>query len=112
MKNLELHLFSDSFGPFVTLLNERSINYQMRQVRSELPMASSEIVELLRAASLLPSLAVVICAFLKNKRSRKVIITTEDNTIVHIEGLNEAEVLKILKQAKSITAIETNRAGL
>ncbi len=112
MENIELHLFKESFGPFITLLNEHSVKYQMRQARGGVPMASSGIVELLQAASLLPSLAVVICAFLKNKRSRKVIITTKDNTFVHVEGLNEAELTKVLEQAKSLTAIETNHAEL
>lgn len=109
MESLELHLFKDSFGPFTTLLNEHSVKYQMRQARSGVSMASSGVVELLQAASLFPSLAVVICAFLKNKRSRKVIITTKDNLVVHAEGLNEAELTKVLEQAKNLTAIETNR---
>jgi hypothetical protein len=53
------------------------------------------------------ALAAVVCAYLKNKRSRKIIITTKDNTVVHAEGLSQAEVERVLEKAKSLTAIET-----
>lgn len=110
LEYLELNLFKDSFGPFLTLLNEYSVKYQIRQTRSGVPMAASEIVEILQVASIFPSLAAVICAYLKNKRSRKVIITTKDNIVVHAEGLSEAELSKILGHAKNLTVIETNNS--
>ena len=107
MANIHLHLFKDSFGPFVELLNEHRIRYQMRQVRADIPMASSSAIELIQGAALAPSLAAVICAFLKSRRSRKVIITTNGNLVIHAEGLSIAEIENLLRQAKSLTAIES-----
>jgi len=109
MERLPIHLFKDSFGPFVTLLNEHHIKYTMRDVRSGVPMASSGVVELLQSAAMWGALATVVVAFIKSRRGRKVIITTNDNTVVHAEGLSPEELEKVLAQAKSLTAIETEK---
>ena len=52
METLSVHLFRDSFGPFIALLNEHEVRYSMRQVRSGVPMASSEIVEILTSPAI------------------------------------------------------------
>ena len=81
----------------------------MRDVRSGVPMASSGVIELLQSAAMRGALATVVVAFIKSRRSRKVIITTKDNTVVHAEGLSPEELEKVLAQAKRLTAIETEK---
>jgi len=111
METLPVHVFGKSFGPFLTLLNEHHVKYSMRAVRSGVPMASSEVIEVLQSAAMWGALALVIVAFIKARSSRKVIITKKDNTIVHVqaEGFSLKELEAVLAQAKSLTAIETEK---
>lgn len=109
MEALPVHVFKDSFGPFTALLNEHHVKYRMREVRSAAPMASSGVIELLSSAAMWGAVATVIVAFINTRRSRKVIITTKDNTIVHAEGLSLAELEKVLAQAKHLTAIQSEK---
>jgi hypothetical protein len=109
METLPVHLFKDSFGPFLALLNEHQVKYQMRDVRAGVPMASSGVIEIIQAignAAMWGALATVLVAFINSRRGRKVIITTKDNTVVHAEGLSPKELEKVLEQAKNLTAIE------
>ena len=106
---MEVEVFKDSFGPFVALLNEHQVKYKMRAARSEISAAASGVIEILQTAAMWGALATVICAFLKNRRSRKVIITMNDNTIVHAEGLSPKELEKVLTQARNLSAIETKK---
>ena len=112
MNTLPVHLFKDSFGPFVELLNEHGIKYQMREVRMGVPMASGGTLELVQAvgnAAFWASLATVLVAFINSRRGRKVIITTKDGTVVHAEGLSPKELERVLEHAKNLTAINPNK---
>lgn len=107
---LPVHLFKASFGPFVQLLNEHKLTYQMREVRSGAIMASGgtlELVHVIGNAAFWASLASVVVAFINSRRSRKVSITTKDGTVVHAEGLSQKELEKVLEQARNLTAIDT-----
>jgi hypothetical protein len=107
METLPIHVFRDSFGPIIKLLNENDFRYSMQQTRSGVPMNSSGVIELLQSAAMWSALAAVVVAFIKGRSSRKIIITTKENTVVHAEGLSLDELKEVLKQAKSLTAIET-----
>ena len=113
MNTIPVHLFKDSFGPFEILLNEHDLKYTMQEVRVGVPMASGGTLEIIQAAldnsAFWPSLAVVVAAFIKVRSSRKVIITTKQGTVVHAEGLTQAELEHVLQQAQSFTAIETGK---
>ena len=107
---LPVHLFKDSFGPFLALLTEKKMAYTIREQRAGVPIAgASGILELVLSPAMWGALALVICAFLKNKRSRKVVITLKDKTIFHAEGLSPAEIEKLLPQARHLTAIEVGK---
>jgi hypothetical protein len=117
MESIPVHLFKDSFGPFVQLLNEHGLKYQMRQVRAGVPMASSGVLEVMQAvgnAAMWGALATVVVAFINSRRGRKVVITTKENTVVHAEGLSTAELERVLEHAKNLTAIDpgaSNESG-
>lgn len=111
METLPIHLFKNSFGPFLELLNEHDLKYQMRQVRAGVPMASGGALEVIKAAgeaAFLPAIAAVVVAFINRRNGRKVIITTKDKTVVQAEGLSMAELEHVLKIAENITAIDPN----
>lgn len=112
MESLPVHVFKDSLGPFLALLNENQVRYRMREQRTGVPMASSSgIIEVLQSAAMWGGLASVIVAYLKVSHSRKVIITTKDNKVIHAEGLTHKELEQILEDAKNVTAIETKSDG-
>ena len=111
METLPIHLFKSSFGPFLDLLNEHKLKYQMREVRVGVPMASGGTLEVIKAigdAAFWPAIAAVVVAFINSRSGRKVIITTRDRTVVHVEGLSMAELENVLKLAENITAIDPN----
>lgn len=72
-------------------------------------MAAGWVIEVFSAvkeATPWGALAVVIVAWLKAKSSRKVIITTRDNTVVHVEGFSIEQVAKVLESAKDAAIID------
>ncbi|MBD9438072.1 hypothetical protein IB223_18380 [Pseudoxanthomonas sp. PXM03] len=110
MTTLPAHVFKDSFRPFIELLNEHQVKYQIREMRAGVPMASSGVIEIVQAvgvASVWAGLAAVLVAFIKSRSSRKIIITTKDNTIIHAEGLTAPELERILGMATSVAVIDT-----
>jgi hypothetical protein len=109
MESLPAHVFKESFGPFVALLNEHKLKYSMQQVRAGIPMASSGIIEIVLSAAMWGALAAVIIAFIKSRTGRKIIITTKDGTVVHAEGLSQKEVEQVLLRAGSLTVIATGK---
>lgn len=111
MDTLPVHLFKSSFGPFLDLLNEHGLKYEVRAVRSGVPMASGGTLELVKAigdAAFWPAVAVVVSAFINRRNGGKVIITTKDRTVVHAEGLSMAELEHVLELAENVTAIDPN----
>lgn len=95
MNTLPVHFFKDSLGPFLALLNEHGIKYQMREVPMGVPMASGGTLELVQAvgnAAFWASVATVLVSFINTRRGRKIIITTKDGTVVHAEGLSITEL--------------------
>jgi hypothetical protein len=102
-------VFKDSREHFTALLREHGVLHEELMLKANVVMAGVFIVDILQSASpWVASLSAVIIAYLKNKRSRKVIVTMNDNTIIHCEGLGQSEIEKILLQSKSLAAIETS----
>ena len=113
MTTLPAHVFKDSFRPFIELLNEHGVKYQMRETRMATPMASGSVIEIVQAvgaASLWGGLAAVLVAFIKSRTGRKVIVTTKDNTVVHAEGLTAEELERVLSMAANIAVIDTGKS--
>ena len=108
MEILPIHVFKNSFGQIVELLNEHEIKYQIQQTRSGEIVASSGVLEIILSPAMWGALATVVVMFIKTKHGRKVIITTKDNKIIQAEGLTKEELEPILKEAKNIAAIDPN----
>jgi hypothetical protein len=112
METLPVHLFKDSFGPFLTLLNEHHVKFRLRETRAGVPMASSGVIEIVQAvgnAAMWAALAAVLVAFINSRRGRKVIITTKDDIVVHTEGLSPKELEQVLEHAKSLAAFDPTK---
>lgn len=107
---LHVSLFKESREPFLELLREHEVVHEELMLKANVPMASDFLVDILQgSAPWAAAMATVVCAFLKNRRSRKVIINTKDNQVVHCEGLGQKEVERVLQHAKSLAVIETNK---
>mgnify|MGYP003423470286 FL=1 len=109
MEYLHVHVFKDSFGPIIELLNTHGVKYQIREQRSGEVMAASGVIEVLQSAAMWGALATVVVTFIKSRNGRKVIITTKDNETIHAEGLSPKELEKILRRSKSLVAIDPNK---
>ncbi len=113
MEILPVYLFKDSFGPFLTLLNEHQVKYQMREVRSGILMAMPGVVEIIQAVgnvAMWGALATVLVTFIKSRYGRKVMITTKDNRILQAcEGLSPKELEQVLEYAKSLSITDLNK---
>ncbi|WP_457665376.1 hypothetical protein, partial [Thiolapillus sp.] len=68
-----------------------------------------EIVKALAGLSLAPSIAAVLVQWLKNKASRKAILQTKNNEVVHLEGYSSKEIEVLISSAKNITIIQTKK---
>jgi len=110
METLPIHVFKDSFRPILKLLNEHEIKYQMRETRAGQVMAAGGVLEIILSPAMWGALATIVVAFIKYKNDREVIITMKDNKIIHAKGLTKAELELILKEAKNIAAIDTNKS--
>lgn len=109
MDTLPIHLFKSSFGPFLELLHEHGLKYQMREVRIGVPMASGgtlEVIKVIGDATFWPAVAAVVVAFINRRSGRKVIITTKDHIVVHVEGLSMTDLEHVLQLADNMTAID------
>lgn len=105
---LRVTMFRQSKGPFMALLREHGVPHREGLPMAAAPMAGGLFVEIIQSnAPWAAALAFVIREFLKNRRSRKVIITTKDNQVIHCEGLSQREVENVLERAREIAAIET-----
>ena len=112
---LPAHVFKDSFRPFLELLNEHGVKYQIQEARTATHMASSVIIEIIQAvgvASAWGGLAAVVVAFVKSRTGRKVIITTKNNTVVHAEGLTSAELERVLGMAANVAVIDPGKSAV
>ncbi|HEY6874711.1 MAG TPA: hypothetical protein VI298_18480 [Geobacteraceae bacterium] len=112
MDSIRVHVFRDSHDPFTQLLDQNDIEYYGVALNSCGPMNAGEMLEIVKTvgnAALWPSLATVIVAFIRARKSRKVMITTKDNKIFHAEGYSVEEISQILHEARSITAIDTKK---
>ena len=106
---LRLNLFKDSEESFLAALDAEGIRHSRLELFSTQPQASG-IVETISAISdAMPwnSIAKVMVAWIEARKSRKIIITTNDHAVVHIEGCSIKEVENVLKSTLNATVIDT-----
>lgn len=112
MAKLEIQLFTESHKSFVDTLDSQGIEYSRRIQLSDMPTTAGMTIEVISAiAQATPwgALAVAIIAWLHSKKSRKVSILKEDDTIIHLEGYSADEVERLIEKAKFITVEESSK---
>lgn len=111
MARLKIQLFKDSYKSFTGHLDNEGVEYSRRIQLAEIPMAAGmtiEVISTIAQATPWGALAIAVVAWLHARKSRKVIITTNNNKIIHAEGYSAEEVEGFIEQAKSIEVIDTS----
>ena len=67
---------------------------------------ASTVIEIAKYSA--PAVAVVLAAWLTKKPTRKLVITTKDNKIIHAEGASVEEIAKLLDLADRVNVITPN----
>jgi hypothetical protein len=102
-------LFKDSRDSFLSALDEQAVSYNPVAALSGQVMASGTFVAIAQAVASSTAFAAIVVAWLKARASRKIIVTTEDNRVFHLEGYSLADAEKILTMASRVTAIDTQK---
>lgn len=108
--SIKIDLFKRGGIELLRMLVEENLSpIERRSLGAQAASQTVEIINAVGALAIFPSLASVLCAWLKNKRSRKLIITLEDRTIIHSEGLSQKEIESLLPKTARIAAIDTGK---
>lgn len=102
-------LFKDSEESFLAALQENSVAYSPVHAYSGNVMASGTLISIVQAVASSTAVAAIVASWLKARASRKVIVTTEANQVVHLEGYSVSEVEKILAVAVRVSIIDTRK---
>jgi hypothetical protein len=102
-------LFKDSRDSFLAALDQQSVAYNPVAALSGQVMASGTFVAIAQAVASSTAFAAIVVAWLKGRASRKIIVTTEDNRVFHLEGYSLADAEKILSMAARVTVIDTQK---
>lgn len=111
MATVHVQLFKNSYRSFTEHLDSEGIEFSRRIQLSEVPMAAGltiEIVSAIAQATPWGALAIAVVAWMNARKSRKVIITTKNNEVFHIEGYSADEAEKLIAQSKTMTVIDTD----
>lgn len=110
-QRIEISYFKNGSADFFRMLEDENISFKkIKNFPDGTIVASGETIEIINAiggASIVPSLATIIVTWLKTRASRKAIVTTKDNKIVHLEGYSEKEVSIILDKTRNLTIAQT-----
>jgi len=104
---VHLTLFRNSEVSFLQLLNDADVRYEKRNPNNGSVMASGTMIILGQTAAIAGSVATVIITWLKERSSRKIIITLKDKQVVHLEGYSVGEVKALLQIAEQVAVIDT-----
>ena len=102
-------LFKDSEESFLASLQENSVAYSPVHAYSSNVMASGTLISIVQAVASSTAVAAIVASWLKARASRKVIVTTEANQVVHLEGYSVSEIEKILAVAVRVSIIDTRK---
>lgn len=102
-------LFKDSEKSFLAALDEAAIDYNPVAALSTTILASGGLIAIAQTIVSSGAVAAIVVAWLKARASRKVIVTTNENQVVHVEGYSVDEVEKILAIAASVAVIDTEK---
>lgn len=106
---IRVNLFKDSAESFLAALDAANVPHSRVHCFSSKPHASGIVESISTLSEAMPwnSLAKVIISWIEARKSREIIITTEDNNVIHAKGYSVSEVERLLKSTINIAVIDT-----
>lgn len=106
---LRIELFKHSKESFILALDSAGIDHEPMRLFSMEPQNSSvtETISALSEAMPWNSIAKVMIAWIEARKSREIIVTTEDQKIIHLKGYSVTDAEKILKLSINAVVIDT-----
>lgn len=105
-------LLGPGSNSFTTALDDADIKYQLLDRRPQpgvVMNASGDILQFLGHVIPWASVASVLVAWVRARASRKIIVTTKGNKVIHTEGYSVEQFEQILSDATEVAVIDTNR---
>ena len=109
MEDLQIDITHEAASAFCECLTQNGIEFEDRTPRpkpGQIFASGMEILSILGDATPYAALAAVIIAWLKANSRRKVIITTRDYKVIHIEGMSPEDIDRVLTSAKRVTMLD------
>lgn len=107
---MRVALFKDSHASFLNALDEAGISYEELKPMPGQVMAAGSMVVIAQTTAIAGSIATVLVAWIRSRASRKIILTLQDNRVVHLEGYSVEQVQQLLPLVNHVTAIDTQPA--
>ncbi len=107
---MRVALFKDSQASFLQALNEAGIPFEKLKAAPGSVMASGAMVIIAQTVAIVGAIAPVLVAWLKGRASRKIILTLQDRTIIHVEGYSLEQVRELIPLIASMAVIDTSPA--
>ena len=109
---LVVHVLAGADDDFYEMLDEAGVAFTRRLPQSGVIMNAGDSIEVLQNLASggvwIGALATVIVKWIKARSSRKVIVTTKENEVVHVfEGMSAEEIERILKATRDLAIIDT-----
>lgn len=109
-KTLPIYASKESLGIIVGMLKQNNVEHQAHQTRSKEPVPSYSMIAVIQSTAMWGALAAIIIAFINSKSGRKFTISTKDGKVIQVQGLTKEELVPTLKEAKKLTANDTNKS--
>ena len=103
---MKVFLLGTASESLADALSDARIAFNRSHPKPGVILNASPVIEITQAVPWAAGAAVLV-AWLRGRASRKIIVTTKDDTVVHAEGLSVEEFEKILPHAKNVSAIDT-----
>lgn len=109
LRVLRVELFKHSHDSFLTALDAEGIPHSTVHRFSSGPQASSLVESISALSEAMPwnSIAKVMIAWIEARKSREIIVTTEDRQVIHLKGYSISDAERVIKSATNATVIDT-----
>ena len=106
---LRLELFKHSYGSFLDALDAEGVPHSEVQQFTTQPQASAFVESISALSEAMPwnSIAKIMIAWIEARKSREIIIATENDQVIYLKGYSVSAAEKIIKRAVKATVIDT-----
>lgn len=104
---MRVALFKHSEKSFLQALTEAEIPYDQEKFEPGQIMASGALITIAQTAAITGAIASVVVAWIRARASRKIILTLQDGTIIHLEGESVDRVEELLPLVQRADVIDT-----